>query len=116
MPTVLVIEDDDEMRQTICRALRRVGFDTVEAANGRDGIQLATSHQPALVITDIGMPGQDGIETIVELRRTGAGPLIIAMSGMTGRAGFDPLRDANARRRRGPGQTLRTRRPARHRP
>jgi CRP/FNR family transcriptional regulator, polysaccharide utilization system transcription regulator len=94
MAKVLVIEDDHDLRETICRGLRRAGHDPIEARNGREGVVLAALHLPALVITDIAMPERDGIEAIVELRERRAASAIIAMSGMTGRAGFDPLRDA----------------------
>ena len=93
MGKILVIEDDETLRRMLCRALERAGHATLDAENGRAGVEVARREHPNVVITDIMMPEQDGIETIVELRRTEPSPWIIAISGMRA-LGFDPLVDA----------------------
>ncbi|SAL17346.1 PAS/PAC sensor hybrid histidine kinase [Caballeronia udeis] len=67
---VLVIDDVAVNRTVIGELLRRLGFEIVEAANGRDGLEKAQSERPALVITDIVMSGMDGLETTRRLRQT----------------------------------------------
>jgi len=81
MALILLIDDHAAMRQTLRRILLAEGHDVLEAANGRAGIILFERHSPVLVITDILMPDQDGIETILDMRRRGAEAKIIAISG-----------------------------------
>jgi len=61
--------------------LQIYGFDVLTAADGEAGLQAYREHHPAAVITDIMMPGRDGIETIRTLRREFPDAKIIAMSG-----------------------------------
>ena len=83
---ILVIDDDDLVRETLRRALETAGFQVVEAADGRQGTRLYRSDPVDLVITDLLMPVKEGIETIRELRQINADAKIIAISG-GGRAG-----------------------------
>ena len=94
MPRVLVIEDNDDFRKVIQLSLEAEGFEVASARNGDDGLrQLA--HDPAhVVITDIFMPGKEGIETIAELRRRYPDTPIIAISGRPSATDFDPLKIA----------------------
>ena len=61
--------------------LERAGYDVVEAASGREGLQQYQATAIDLIITDILMPDQDGLETILELRRLAPEAKIIAISG-----------------------------------
>ena len=81
MARVLVIEDDSAVRNLVTRMLDRVGHEVVEATEGRQGLELFASAPADLVITDINMPGMDGIEVITAFRRLRAGVPIIAISG-----------------------------------
>src|SRR4051812_31265715 len=81
MAQILVIEDDDSIRQLISLVLTDAGHTIVEAVNGREGLVAAESMAPNLVITDLVMPEKEGIETIIELRRKYPDLRIIAMSG-----------------------------------
>jgi CheY-like chemotaxis protein len=94
MAKVLVIDDDAGLRAVVCRGLRHVGHEVIDAVDGDAGLEAARRHHPRLVITDIVMPGRDGIETIVALAALDPRPVIIAVSGMTGADGFTPLDDA----------------------
>jgi CheY-like chemotaxis protein len=81
MARILVIDDDEQVRGAIRRILERAGHTVVDVADGEAGMR-AQREQPAdLIITDIFMPGQDGIETIRQLRREFPGGKIIAISG-----------------------------------
>ena len=81
MARVLVIEDDDAVRGLVTRMLGRVGHEVVEAVEGREGLELFGASPTDLIITDINMPGMDGIEVISAFRRLRAGVPIIAISG-----------------------------------
>ena len=78
---ILVIEDDAAQRQLFKTALEGAGYEVTEAADGRIGIAAYTAQRPDVVITDIFMPHEDGIETIFELKHAGPGVKIIAISG-----------------------------------
>lgn len=87
------MEDDDNVRRVICRALRTVGHEPIETGDGRAGLAALRRDEPDLVITDILMPHQEGIETI-ELIRQFSGVPIIAISGNPSGAAFNHLADA----------------------
>jgi DNA-binding response OmpR family regulator len=81
MATILVIDDDAQVRRMMNRVLSQAGHEVHEAANGRLGVDAFRAHRPSIVITDILMPEQEGIETIRALRREGLDTRIIAVSG-----------------------------------
>ena len=60
--TILSIEDAPYFRTLIRLALSFEGFDVIEASNGKDGLELAYSKQPDLILLDIIMPGMNGLE------------------------------------------------------
>jgi len=64
MARIIVIDDDRKLREVICRALERAGYNVIEAADGRAGIRLYREQGGDLVVTDIFMPERDGLETI----------------------------------------------------
>jgi CheY-like chemotaxis protein len=79
--TILVIEDEHEVRQNLCDVLRDVGYHIHEADNGRAGLQAYAEWGPNLIITDIAMPEVDGIELIRTIRKANSKIPIIAISG-----------------------------------
>lgn len=79
---ILVIDDDVLLLRTISRILVADGHEVSTANDGERAMALYRSMRPELVITDIVMPGQEGIETIFMLRRDDNPVKIIAMSGM----------------------------------
>ncbi len=91
-PKVLVIDDDEAVRGVIVRAFGRVGCDVRSASDGRSGIRLFAAQPADLVVTDILMPNQEGIETIMELKRSVLAPKVIAISGGGARGGQDFLK------------------------
>lgn len=80
-PTVLVVEDDIVVRQTVTMLLEDDGFNVVTAIDGVDGLRKFRKIKPDIVLTDIIMPEKEGIGLITELRREAKDAKIIAMSG-----------------------------------
>ena len=78
---VLVVDDDAALRGTVRRALVGAGFVVEEAENGKAALEACRLRPPDLVILDIIMPEQEGLETIRQLRSGGTRVPIIAVSG-----------------------------------
>lgn len=68
MHRILIIEDDPEVREMLVSSLQPHGFETVEAENGRAGVQLAQVYMPDLVLSDIKMEGFDGYAALAAIR------------------------------------------------
>jgi DNA-binding response OmpR family regulator len=81
MARILLIEDSEEVRRLLARALRHAGHEVAVASGGVEGLRLFRVAPADIVITDIFMPEQDGLETIRDLRREGRPFRMIAMSG-----------------------------------
>ena len=81
MPAVLLIDDDDLVRGMLTKALIRAGHKVTEAADGQQGVELARAATFDVVVTDLVMPVQEGVETILTLRRERPRLPIIAISG-----------------------------------
>ena len=94
MASILIMDDDQAVRTMMRRALERAGHRVSEAQDGAVGMRLYRDTPVDLVITDLYMPGQDGIETIQQLRDEFPSSRIIAMSGGASVAAEGPLRDA----------------------
>jgi CheY-like chemotaxis protein len=96
MTKILVIDDDTAVRTTIAQILEDEGYDVVSAEDGLRGMAAFHKEQPDLVITDIIMPEQEGIQTIAEILTTKPEAKIIAISGSARIANTDFLRMAQA--------------------
>jgi CheY-like chemotaxis protein len=94
MAKVLLIDDDEGVRASVSRILASGGHQTVVAVNGLDGIDALIRTRFDLVITDLVMPVQEGIETIQRVRELDADIPIIAISGAFGQNNFSALDDA----------------------
>jgi two-component system nitrogen regulation response regulator NtrX len=77
---ILVIDDEREVRVATRKILERSGHEVVEAGTGEEGIDIPESTAVDLVITDIMMPGQGGVESLAQMRELYSGLRIIAMS------------------------------------
>ena len=86
--SILVIDDEETIRLLLRTILEREGYRVLEAPDGNEGLKQFTKTPTDLVITDLIMPGKEGIETIRELRRKFPDVKIIAVSG-GGRIGPD---------------------------
>jgi two-component system chemotaxis response regulator CheY len=81
MPTVLVIDDEPEVRDSVRQVLGRAGFQVTTADNGVSGLQQFFDHPADVVVVDIIMPRSNGIEVIREIRSRYPGARIIAITG-----------------------------------
>lgn len=81
MARILLIDDDTQLRELVAMLLTTVGHVVTTASEGEEGVRLFRANPVDLVITDIVMPNQEGIETIMKLRAEFPGLGIIAMSG-----------------------------------
>lgn len=81
MARILLIDDDKALREVLCLSLEHLGHTVVEAQDGDEGLALFAKHGADVVLTDLIMPGKEGLETIQELRRGYPSVKIIAMSG-----------------------------------
>jgi CheY-like chemotaxis protein len=81
MARIVVIEDDEALRPMLAQMVIRLGHEVWAEADGRAGLKRVREIKPDLVITDMVMPEKEGVETIIELRRTIPGIRIIAISG-----------------------------------
>jgi two-component system KDP operon response regulator KdpE len=74
---VLVIEDDPQIQRFLSAALEAHGYALELAANGAEGLRLATLRQPDIVIVDLGLPDISGLDVIVRLREWYARPILV---------------------------------------
>ena len=81
MPHILVIDDDDDIRMNLREMLEGEGYEVADAPDGKKGMRLYRESPADLVITDIFMPEQEGIETVKELRDDFPDVKIIVISG-----------------------------------
>ena len=80
MQTILVIDDDDSLRDTIGVLLEREGFRAILAADGRSGLDHAVLSKPSLIITDLRLPDISGVEVCKKLRSSDTKTPIIVLS------------------------------------
>jgi two-component system, OmpR family, phosphate regulon response regulator PhoB len=95
MSTILLVEDDPDIRHLVSYKLTKGGFDVVEAADGVTALHEARCHRPDLVILDVRMPRMSGLEVCRELRaapQTAHVPILM----LTARARAQDLEQAYA--------------------
>ena len=81
MPSILVVDDEDQIRHLIRETLEQVGYHITEACDGKEALQQYRLAPADLVIMDILMPNQDGLETTVALRREFPDVKVIVITG-----------------------------------
>ena len=93
MLSVLIVDDQVQIRQLIRDALEGAGYHVEEARDGKEGLERYREQSADLVLMDILMPDQDGLEAIMALRREFPDSRIIAMTGGTDGIGVPNLLD-----------------------
>lgn len=78
---ILVIDDDNHLRESLAEVLDMEGFSCLEAANAKSGIASAKKHKPDVVIMDIQLPDSSGFQICQELRRFSKDFVLIMMTG-----------------------------------
>ena len=81
MATILLVDDDEQYRSMLSEVLYRADYEVYEARDGNEALKIYREWPTDLVITDLIMPGKEGLETIQELRRSNPEVRIIAISG-----------------------------------
>jgi two-component system KDP operon response regulator KdpE len=94
-PTILIVEDESEIRRFLRASLGAEGYRVVESATGRRGIIDAGTHKPDLVIVDLGLPDLDGIEVVKRIREWSPVPILILSARIHERSKVEAL-DAGA--------------------
>jgi two-component system nitrogen regulation response regulator NtrX len=79
--SVLVVDDEESIRQLVADVLRDEGYHTTFAADGSEAIEAVAASPPDLVLLDVAMPGRDGLEVLEHLRTTRPGLPVVMMSG-----------------------------------
>ncbi len=81
MARIQIIDDDQQVRETLRVLLEHAGYFVEEAANGNDGVELYRQQPADLIIADIHMPGKNGIELIQEIQQIDPAVKVIVLSG-----------------------------------
>jgi two-component system, response regulator, stage 0 sporulation protein F len=81
MAKILVIDDEEGIRDLLDTLLRRKGYDVILAANGPKGLELFRRERPHVVVLDLKMPGMDGLSVLHELRKMNHTQPVIILTG-----------------------------------
>ena len=82
--TILIVEDEQDIRELLAYNLEKEGYATVQAADGKEGLELARSRKPDLILLDLMLPKMDGLAVCRELERD-AGTVRIPIIMLTAR-------------------------------
>lgn len=104
MSRILIVDDESQVRLMLSTCLERAGFDVYEAVDGEEALKINAATPVDLIVLDLLMPGKEGLETLMSLRKDSERPQIIAISGGARAAGEDFL---PAARKLGADKTLR---------
>ncbi|MBW2646153.1 MAG: sigma-54-dependent Fis family transcriptional regulator [Deltaproteobacteria bacterium] len=80
-PTVLIVDDEPSILQSLSGVLSDEGFEALTAGNGYEALKMIEEQSPDLILLDIWMPGIDGIETLKEIKRNNPFLQVIIISG-----------------------------------
>ena len=76
-PTVLVIDDELQIRRLLRVCLEANGYRVLDAATGQEGISAAAQHRPDVVLLDLGLPDLDGVAVLKRLREWSEVPVVV---------------------------------------
>jgi two-component system KDP operon response regulator KdpE len=93
--TILIVEDEAEIRRFLRASLGAEGYKVVEAVSARRGVLDAASHKPDLVILDLGLPDFDGVDVIRKIREWSSLPIVVLSARIEEQMKVDAL-DAGA--------------------
>ncbi|MDZ4859668.1 MAG: response regulator [Candidatus Hydrogenedentes bacterium] len=81
MARVLLVDDNETFRASVRAILEHARYEVIEAGDGREALQKYSEYNPDLIVTDMVMPGMNGMETMLEVWRDFPQARFIAMSG-----------------------------------
>ena len=81
MPSILIVDDEEQIRHLIRSTFEEAGYRVLEAGNGKEALDRYRTDPTDIVVTDIIMPDQDGLECISTLRNESPDVKIIAITG-----------------------------------
>ncbi|MCH7711988.1 MAG: response regulator [Chloroflexi bacterium] len=90
-PSVLVIDDEDAVREAVAEDLKREGYDLVFAGNGQDGLSRIQERTPTVIILDLRMPVMDGLEFLSKIRLKPTDPYSVIV--LTGHGNADAVKE-----------------------
>ena len=76
-PLILIVDDETSIRSFLQVSIETQGYKCIDAADGTNAIMLATSHNPDIMILDLGLPDMDGLDVIKRLRKISQMPIIV---------------------------------------
>jgi two-component system, OmpR family, KDP operon response regulator KdpE len=94
-PTVLVVEDEPQIRRFVRESLERDGMRVAEASNAANGLAVAAKSRPAAIVLDLGLPDRDGLTFIRDLRLWSKTPIVVLSARSAEREKVEAL-DAGA--------------------
>jgi len=83
-PTVLIVDDELNIRESLAKALRLSGYETVVAADGHEGVRAYREHRPNLVLLDLNMPQRNGWDTLKTISTINPLTPVIIITGRPG--------------------------------
>jgi two-component system KDP operon response regulator KdpE len=75
--TILVVDDEPQIRRVLRATLSSSGYDVIEAKDGQDAVETVIRERPALILMDVNMPGMSGLEACSKIRLSFSGPIIM---------------------------------------
>jgi CheY-like chemotaxis protein len=83
--SILVVDDDEDIRAGMSLALRAEGAEILQAADGNEAVALWRSHEPAVVVLDMMLPKRSGLLVLEELREASEPPIVVMVTANQGR-------------------------------
>jgi two-component system KDP operon response regulator KdpE len=77
LPMILIVEDEASLRRFLAPTLSNQGYQVIQAATASEGMAMARSHNPDLVLLDLGLPDLDGLKVLEDIRSWSRRPVII---------------------------------------
>jgi two-component system, OmpR family, KDP operon response regulator KdpE len=75
--TILVVDDEPQIRRVLRATLSSSGYDVIEAKDGQEAVEMVIRERPALILMDVNMPGMNGLEACSKIRLSFDGPIIM---------------------------------------
>jgi two-component system KDP operon response regulator KdpE len=75
--TILVVDDEPQIRRVLQATLSSSGYDVIEAKNGQEAVEMVIRERPALILMDVNMPGMSGLEACSKIRMSFSVPIIM---------------------------------------